>query len=222
MASSIHYASIAACIFALVSAGPAHASIPVTTGETDSGEPVFSVIIVEPLTGTVFDGTPNATVPVAIEYEGFAGSSVHLDVDGKGAGSCPNDGPCTLDIDLAPGMHTLVAIGDEITIIESDPVVIEVVELANPTSDGSESATSDPTDSATGGGSDSSTGEPPSTSGDTDATTGDTSDGAATSGGDSGGDKGCGCTTGTGVPDLLGLAAFALLAPWRRRRNRHG
>lgn len=216
MSSPIHYASIAACIFALVSAGPAHASIPVTTGETDSGEPVFSVVIVEPLTGAMFVGTPNATVPVAIEYEGFAGSSVHLDVDGKGAGSCPNDGPCTLDIDLAPGMHTLVAIGDEITIITSDPVVIEVVELANPTSDGSESATSDPT------------GDPTSTSGDTDATTATTddttdgtSDGAATSGGDSGGDKGCGCTTGTGVPDLLGLAAFALLAPWRRRRNRH-
>jgi MYXO-CTERM domain-containing protein len=220
----------------LLVAAPASAAQPVTTGETDSGFPEFSVVIVAPEDGAIFDGTPDAVVPVTLEYENFAALSVSLSVDGEHVDTCP-DGtpgnpppPCTFELTLAPGVHELTAHGDDaVTNFDSHTISIEVKDVGAETegpatdSETGESATETAGDSegdSAGDTTSPTTGpiDPTSTTtgGDTDGNT----DGGDTDGGGSSGDKeGCGCKAAPGLPDLLGLALMALFAPWRRRRH---
>lgn len=189
----------------LLVADTAAAAVPVTTGETDSGgPPLVSVVIVDPLDGATLAGTPDAVVPVIVEFAGLEGPYVGLRADDVAVGTCADQSsPCTLEVSLAPGTHTLIAtaqaFADEPP-IESDPVTVEVVE-----------------GEATGTGGAPTSGD----SGDASGSSGSTGTGA-TSGpvDDPDGDKGCACSTRSGAPDLLGLALAVLLAPWRRRRPR--
>ncbi|MCY1061296.1 MYXO-CTERM sorting domain-containing protein [Nannocystis sp. SCPEA4] len=212
-------------------AAPASAAQPVTTGETDSGIPEASLVIVAPADGAVLDGSPDASVEVTIEYEVFFGSQVSLVVDDQAPVLCSDNDTftCTLEVTLAPGLHTLRAEGDSGQFQDSHQISIEVKDVGAETegpatdSETGESATDTAAESESEG--ESETANP--TTGPTDPTGttsgGDTdagSDGDDTDGGGSSGDKeGCGCNATPGAPDLLGLALLALVGPWRRRRR---
>ena len=179
----------------LLAAGSASAAQPVTTGDTEL--PDFSVVIVSPADGAVFDGTPEATIEVSIEIEYFNPVHVNLLINNADSVTCPAEPPCTLEVTLPPGIHELWAVGDDESFRDTHTIKVEVKDTTT------ESPTS---------GSDTDTGSEPVAT-DTDSDTG-ASDGAD---GD-GGEKGCACSAGAGAPDLLGLALFALVLPWRRRR----
>jgi len=192
----------------LLAAASASAAQPVTTGDTEL--PDFSVVIVSPEDGAVFEGSPDAVVPVTIEFEFFGHAEVELLIDNAAsAGTCPEEPPCTIEVTLPPGVHELWAIGDNVGLQDSHKITVEVKDTGADT----ESPTSSASDTDTGSEPDTDTGSEPAPT-DTD-TTDSASDGAD---GD-GGEKGCVCSAGSGAPDLLGLALFALVAPWRRRRH---
>lgn len=196
-----------ACALACASA-PASAAAPVTTGVTDSGgEPLFTLVIVDPQDGAVIPGSPDALVPVTIEYTGIGESYVGLRVDDTSVGTCTDKpSPCTLEVTLAAGSHTLVATGqvfaDEPP-VESPTVSVEVVEGAATDTGATTGATS--------------TSGPAPTSGTGDG--GSSAGSGTTSGDDPADDKGCACATTPASPDLLGLALALLLVPPRRRRS---
>ncbi|MBZ5707995.1 MYXO-CTERM sorting domain-containing protein [Nannocystis pusilla] len=209
-------------------AAPVSAAQPVTTGESDSDIPVASLAIVTPETGAVIDGSPDAVVPVTIEFEIFLGSQVSLVVDDQAPVLCSDDDTftCTLEVTLAPGLHSLRAEGDSGQFQDSHEISIEVKDIGAETE---------------GPATDSETGESPTetagdsegdSEGDTDPTTGPvdpsgatgadpdgSTDGDTDGGGSSGDKEGCGCNAAPGAPDLLGLALLALVGPWRRRRR---
>lgn len=210
-----------ALLLALVVAAPARAALPVTTSETDSGEPSVFVVIVDPVEGAVLEGTPDATIPVVIEYQTLGGGlDVTLEVDGTAAGDCGDqDSPCTLEVTLTPGAHALKAIS-----IESEHTINVTVEDQGSTesSGGATDSSGGATDS-TGGDTSPTTGSTPTTETGTDGNATDATEGtdgaASASGGEGDDDKGCACSTRSSTPDLLGLALVALFAPWRRRRH---
>lgn len=198
--------------FALA-APTARAATPVTTGMTDGDDtgPAWWVTIVEPQDDAVIPGDPDAEVEVVLEFEAFDSKNVRFWADDGPNQTCEGQtSPCKLQVVLGPGPHTLNAV----THPDWHSIQVTVVGATDTTD-----TTAAPT-----------TGEGTSTSADTSepATDGEqpggsssTSDGAASAsgGGGDGGDKGCACATGRGAPDLLGLAVFALLVPWRRRRR---
>ncbi|MBZ5711080.1 MYXO-CTERM sorting domain-containing protein [Nannocystis pusilla] len=243
---------ISALTISLLGVVPAAAaSIPVTTGETDSdtfpdpdtGEGSMLITIVEPATGDVFSGTPDAAVSVTIEFEDiFDGKEIHLDsrtrLDGDGPWTtvkedvCPaGPSPCTIQLTLSPDTYMLYAWAEGPGgATESDVIGIEVVDAAATDTDAGETESSDGATEGPGGATEgetesggatdtaptsSATGEQPG--GDSSgSTTGEAPD---SSGDPLEGDKGCGCTAGATGPDILGLALAALLVPWRRRRR---
>jgi len=217
----------------LLLAAPASAAQPVTTSETDSELPEGSVTIVAPQDGAVIEGSPDAVVPVTIEYENFAGSSVTLSADGKHVGTCPQAAPqdpippCTFEVTLAPGLHQLEALGEDL-FFDQHMITIEVVDIGaeteGPATDSDTGSTDTAATDPTGGETESDTAATSPTSGATESATGETggtdgTDGTDGAGGGSGEKEGCGCSASPGAPDLLGLALFALVAPWRRRRR---
>ncbi len=131
----------------------AAASIPVTTGEsesdtfpstdTDTGEAPMLITIVEPATNDVFAGTPDAAVQVTIEFaDVFDGGEIHLDsqtrLDGDGPWTtvkedmCPaGPPPCALQLTLSPDTYMLRAWAEGPGgATESDVIIIEVVDAA--------------------------------------------------------------------------------------------
>lgn len=214
-----------AVLTTLALASPAAAELPVTTTDSDSGLPEEYVVIVEPKDGAVLPGSPDAIVPVVLEYQVFLTDPPLLYLDGDTEiGDCyAQPSPCTIQAAIPSGLHTLRAsIGfDEHTItVEVQPT--GDTDTGDATDSGGEVTTGggDPTTSATdgtAGATDGDTGEP-GTSGDSTSTSG-TTGGATDGGGESDGDKGCGCSSRS-APDVLGLVLAALAFPWRRRRNR--
>lgn len=191
----------------LLAAAPASAAEFVTTSDTDFEPP--SVVIVSPADGSSFDGTPDAVVPVTIEHQGYsAPNDVSLWIDEAEVGACPEAPPCTFEATLAPGTHVLKAVGNDVIAgTDVHEITIEVKATSAETESGSDTDT-DPT------------GQPTGTGADTDATDTDATDTESDSSGSGDGDKqGCGCNAGPGATDVLGLALFALFAPWRRRRH---
>lgn len=219
----------AGLVAALAFAGPAAADpLIVTTSETDSGEPFYSLVIVSPADGAAFEGTPDAVVPVDIEFVGFDGVMIGLKVDDVAVpADCADQfGTCTVMVTLAPGIHTLVATGNAgeqfpgVPIGASDPVTVEVTTSGETTDATTGSSSGEPTSGASGssGGSGGETDTAGSSGGAT--TDGGATDGSSGSGGGEGGDKGCACAASPGAPDLFALALAALALPWRRRRAR--
>lgn len=210
-------------------AGSAAAELPVTTSDTDSGLPSEFVVIVEPTDGAVVPGTPDAVVQVVIEYQVYLSVPPYLRLDDNPVpvGDClAQESPCTLEVTIPPGLHTLSAQID----VDQHTISIEV-QASDDTTGGdtgtSSSSSGDGTDSGDGSSGDGPTTSGTSTSGDTGepGTSGDTdtsntgSTGNATSGGESDGDKGCACSS-RGAPDVLSLGLVALALPWLRRRRR--
>jgi MYXO-CTERM domain-containing protein len=225
---------ISALVVSLLGVVPAAAaSIAVTTSESDSdtfpettGEAPPLITIVEPATGDVFVGDPEATVPVIIEFDGtFDGADIRLVSKTRQGGDGPwtvvkedvcaaGPSPCMLDLSLPPDTYMLSAEGEgpggapELSVI-----IIEVVEGEATDTDASGSATEGETGSAP---TSSATGDGPGT----DSTGSTTGDDPSASGGDpADGDKGCACSTGANGPDVLGLALALLLVPGLRRRR---
>jgi MYXO-CTERM domain-containing protein len=225
---------------------PAAASIPVTTGETesdsdtfpdtDTGEPSL-ITIVEPANTDVFTGTPAAKVPVVIEFETGDGADVLLTTQIRQGGDgpwttvkedqCPaGPSPCQLELLLEADRYLLRAnLEGPGGSIGSDIVIIDVVEAEATDTDASGSAGETAGETTETGGE---TGTAPTSSATGDstgetpggATTSETTDDPSASGGDpADGEKGCACTTGATGPDILGLALAALLVPWRRRQR---
>jgi MYXO-CTERM domain-containing protein len=143
----------------------AAASIPVTTGEsesdsdtfpdTDTGEGSMLITIVEPATNDVFSGTPDAAVQVTIEFEDiFDGKEIHLDsqtrLDGDGPWTtvkedmCPAGlPPCTIPLTLSPDTYMLRAWAEGPGgATEFDVVIIEVVDAAATDTDAGETESS--------------------------------------------------------------------------------
>ncbi|PCC71440.1 MYXO-CTERM domain-containing protein [Nannocystis exedens] len=205
----------------LLAAAPASAAELVTTSDTDFE--FASVVIVSPEDGAVLEGSPDAVVPVTIEHEGFNPLAVSLWVDDEKLADCPEAPPCTIEATLSPGIHKLKAVGDDaVAQFDSHEITIEVKEAGNATEGpdtetGADTETGSPTtgvEPATD--TDATAGDTDATAGDTDPTDGGESDGSGSGSGDK---EGCGCKAVPGAPDLLGLAMFALFAPWRRRRH---
>ncbi|MDC0718291.1 hypothetical protein [Nannocystis bainbridge] len=210
---------------------PAAASIPVTTGESDSdtfpetsGEPPQLITIVQPTSGDVFSGTPDATIQLIIEFETLDGADIKLDARAREGGdgpwttvredACPaGPSPCMLEISLPPALYMLYAIGEGPGgASEIDVISVEVVEAAATDTDTTDGATGETEAAPTGSSTDDPTGA--------DSTGSTTGDGASASGGDSAdGEKGCACNSGTGGPDLLGLTLALLFIPRLRRRR---
>jgi MYXO-CTERM domain-containing protein len=208
----------------LLLAAPASAAELVTTSDTDFEPP--SVVIVSPADGAVFDGTPDAVIAFTIEHEGWTSPlDVSLKIDDVEIAACPEAPPCTIEATVAPGIHKVTALGDDgVVFVDMHEIMIEVKETGSATEGsategdtetGPDTETGSPTEAT---GSPTSGAEPGS---DTDATAGDTdpTEGESDGSSNSGDKEGCGCSADPGASDLLGLALFALFAPWRRRRH---
>ncbi|MFZ6185259.1 MYXO-CTERM sorting domain-containing protein [Nannocystis pusilla] len=180
------------CSALLLATAPASAAALDTDTDTDTDtgfepHPPPEVDILSPDDGAVFDGMPDAVVPVEISYSYMQSEEVSLRVDGVEAGGCVDDGQCIVEVTLSPGVHELQAFGSVSSV--SEVVTVEVRGGAS-------------------GGSTGTDGSETGTDGDGD------SDGG---GGGGGKKSGCGCSAGHGGPGAWGLALLGLLGLRRRR-----
>jgi hypothetical protein len=205
------------CAFAVICGTSASAASPVTTGqESDTDfDPEATVVIVAPVDGASFPGTPDAKVLVTAEYTGPV-NKVFIFVDGVSEANCPVDDPfqCSAEVTLGPGEHELVAEAHVIlNSYKSEPIHVTVTPQAEST--GGSSGDGTDTSDATAGVTDGATVTTGAATGDsTGGTTGDDSTGDDTGAAD----KGCVCDGG-GRPGPALAVACGLVALGRRRRR---
>ncbi|MCY0986761.1 MYXO-CTERM sorting domain-containing protein [Nannocystis sp. ILAH1] len=183
------------CSALLLATAPASAAALDTDTDTDTGfepHPPPEVDILSPDDGAVFDGTPDAVVPVEISYSYMQPGDVSLWVDDVEVAVCDHDWWCTFEVTLSPGVHKLQGFGSG---FESEVVMVEVRDGSSGDSSGGSS-----------GGSTGTEGSETATDGDSD------------SDGKGGGEKsGCGCSAGHGGLGAWGLGLLGLLALRRRQ-----
>ncbi|WP_434419639.1 MYXO-CTERM sorting domain-containing protein [Nannocystis pusilla] len=180
------------CSALLLATAPASAAALDTDTDTDTDtgfepHPPPEVDILSPDDGDVFEGAPDAVVPVEISYSYMQPDDVSLRVDDVEVGGCVDEGACIVEVTLGPGSHKLQAFGSVSSV--SEVVTVEV----------RAGSTGDSTGSSTG------TGE---------SETATDGEGGGEGGGEK---SGCGCSAGQGAPGAWGLALWGLLALRRRR-----